>query len=396
MSELQPLTIYRAASPIHSPGAVERAHSELLAALRDVFEITILPIEQMPSAADHAIIFMATGGVEESVSRQLAQGSPRRVTLIADGLQNSLAASLETAAWLNSRSIPVRIIHDTPSRMASQLAAELSDRFAAVKGARIGLMGLASSWLIASDIDREAVARRYGIEFVDIALSEVEEAFTQAHPADVPDIYTLPRIEPDDTDIARALRLYAALDSFVERYRLDAFTIRCFDLLTSLHTTGCLPLALFNARGIAAGCEGDIPALLTMLWAYRLTGQMGFMANPSRIDTTANTITLAHCTLPMNMARRNILRSHFESGIGVAIQGIIAPGPVTLLKWWGRDMDRVFCANGQLIENTDNPSMCRTQVTLRLDRPVDTLLTAPLANHHIILPAFLNPALLVQ
>ena len=30
--------------------------------------------------------------------------------------------------------------------------------------------------------------------------------------------------------------------------------------------------------------------------------------------------------------------------------------------------------------------MCRTQVTLPLDRPIDTLLTTPpLANHHIIL-----------
>lgn len=42
--------------------------------------------------------------------------------------------------------------------------------------------------------------------------------------------------------------------------------------------------------------------------------------------------------------------------------------------------------SGRLIENTDNPSMCRTQVTLHLDRPIDTLLTTPLANHHIILP----------
>lgn len=30
--------------------------------------------------------------------------------------------------------------------------------------------------------------------------------------------------------------------------------------------------------------------------------------------------------------------------------------------------------------------MCRTQVTLHLDRSIDTLLTTPLANHHIILP----------
>ena len=30
--------------------------------------------------------------------------------------------------------------------------------------------------------------------------------------------------------------------------------------------------------------------------------------------------------------------------------------------------------------------MCRTQVTLHLDRPIDILFTTPLANHHIILP----------
>ena len=384
MSTLQSLTIYRAASPIHSPEAVERAHSELLTALSGVFSLTILPVEQLPSSADHAVIFMATGGVEQSVRRQLEQNPPRRVTLLADGLQNSLAASLETAAWLNTRSIPVRIIHDTPSRMASLLAEELVDRFAVIAGSRIGLIGPASSWLIASDIDRDEVARRYGLEFIDIPLSEVEEAFSRAEPAEVSGLDAMPRVEPDENDIERALRLYAALNEIVERYRLDAFTIRCFDLLTSLRTTGCLPLAIFNSRGIAAGCEGDIPALLTMLWAYRLSGRMGFMANPSRIDTATNTITLAHCTLPLNMATRNILRSHFESGIGVALQGIIAPGPVTLLKWWGRDMDRLFTAHGILTENTDNPSMCRTQVTLRFDRPIDSLLTAPLANHHII------------
>lgn len=386
MSTLQPLTIYRAASPIHSPEAVERAHSALLAALGAKFDLTVRPIGQLPPSADHAIIFMATGGVEQMVSEQLGQNPPRRVTLLADGLQNSLAASLETAAWLNTRGVPVRIIHDTPERMAGQLADGLADRFAVISGARIGLIGPSSSWLIASDIDREAVARRYKLEFVDIPLAEVEQAFESALPAEVPGLDSMPRVEPDDTDLTRALRLHTALTGIVEHYRLDAFSIRCFDLLTSLRTTGCLPLAILNAQGIAAGCEGDIPALLTMLWAYRLTGRMGFMANPSRIDTANNTITLAHCTLPLNMASRNILRSHFESGIGVALQGIIDPGPVTLLKWWGRDMDHLFAAPGRLIENTDNPSMCRTQVSLHLDRPIDTLLSTPLANHHIILP----------
>lgn len=386
MTNHKPLTVYRAESPIHSPEAVERAHTELLAALAGEFDLTILPLSQLPPSADHAIIFMATGGVEQTVSQQLSQNPPRRVTLLADGLQNSLAASLETAAWLNTRSIPVRIIHDTPAQMVAQLAGELDDRFAIIAGARVGIIGAPSSWLIASDIDHDAVSRRYGVEFVNIPLSEVEEAFGRALPAELPGLDAMPRVEPDDDDITRALRLYTALKEIVERYRLDAFTIRCFDLLSSLRTTGCLPLAIFNSHGIAAGCEGDMPALLTMLWAYRRTGQMGFMANPSRIDTKTNTITLAHCTLPLCMASHNILRSHFESGIGVALQGIIDPGPVTLLKWWGRDMDHLFTATGRLTENTNNPSMCRTQVILHLDQPIDTLLTTPLANHHIIIP----------
>lgn len=386
MSELRPLTVYRAASPIHSPEAVECAHSELLAALGSKFNLTILPVGELTPSADHAVIFMATGGVEQAVSRQLGQNPPRRVTLLADGLQNSLAASLETAAWLNTRSIPVRIIHDTPLRMASQLAQELDDPFAIIAGARIGLIGAPSSWLIASDIDRDAVARRYNIEFIDIPLAEVEQGFSRATPAQVPGLDALPRVEPDESDVMRALRLHAAISEIRTRYGLDALTIRCFDLLSSLHTTGCLSLAILNAQGIAAGCEGDIPALLTMLWAYRRTGKMGFMANPSAINTASNTMTLAHCTLPLNMAPRNILRSHFESGIGVALQGVIEPGPVTMVKWWGRDMNRLFTATGRLTENTDNPSMCRTQVTIAFDRPIDSLLTTPLANHHIIVP----------
>lgn len=40
MSTLQSLTIYRAASLIHSPEAVERAHSELLTALAGMFMAT--------------------------------------------------------------------------------------------------------------------------------------------------------------------------------------------------------------------------------------------------------------------------------------------------------------------------------------------------------------------
>ncbi|MDE6783187.1 MAG: fucose isomerase, partial [Paramuribaculum sp.] len=171
----------------------------------------------------------------------------------------------------------------------------------------------------------------------------------------------------------------------VNRYRLDAFTLKCFDLLAPLGTTGCMALAVFNSRGIPAGCEGDVPALLTMLLARRVMGVEAFMANPSHIDRVNNRIIFAHCTLPLAMAERNILRSHFESGIGVALQGVLPLGDVTVVKWWGPEMEHYFISRGRLVENLDNPSMCRTQVCLALDESVDYFLTNPLGNHHIIL-----------
>ena len=48
---------------------------------------------------------------------------------------------------------------------------------------------------------------------------------------------------------------------------LDACVVRCFDLVTDLRTTGCLALSWLLDQGVVAGCEGDIPATLTMVWA---------------------------------------------------------------------------------------------------------------------------------
>lgn len=378
------LFILQAASVLHDAVAVESAHAEALSALNEAFNLHIEPIEKLDPAASSAIIFVATGGVEEMVREAVSGSALRHITLVADGLQNSLAASLEISAWLRTQGIDSMIVHGTPEQIVGRLRpAGTAD---ALRDCRVGLFGEPSSWLIASDVDYKAVSARFGIEFIFIPLSEVEQAYESATPDDDADIRNLPRVEPSDSDLDKALRLSAAIDTVARHHRLDALTIRCFDLLDSLHTTGCLALAMLNARGIPAGCEGDVPSLLTMLLARRVAGCNAFMANPSRIDTENNDIILAHCTLPLDMAPRNILRSHFESGIGVALQGILTPGDVTVVKWWGKEMDSHFISGARLIENLNSPAMCRTQIRLHLDAPVDYFLTRPLGNHHIILP----------
>lgn len=377
------LTLYRAISDLHDSEAVRAAHKEIFAALESVFDIEMLPLDALKGADGTAFLFVATGGVEEGVREAVEHSRVSRIYLVADGLQNSLAASMEIAAWLGTKGIGARIVHGAPDDMVSQL---LSVRSAeALRGCRVGLIGGASGWLISSNIDFGKVGERYGIEFVRIGLDEVIEEYHRSEPEAVEGIGALGCVEPTAEDLDKALRLTSALGTIVDRYRLDAFTLKCFDLLTPLGTTGCLALAVLNSRGIPAGCEGDVPALLTMLLARRVAGVEAFMANPSRIDRVNNCIIFAHCTLPLAMADRNILRSHFESGIGVALQGVLPLGDVTVVKWWGPEMERHFISRGRLVENLDNPSMCRTQVCLALDESVDYFLTHPLGNHHIIL-----------
>ena len=189
--------------------------------------------------------------------------------------------------------------------------------------------------------------------------------------------------EPAETDIVEAAKAYLAIKRICREERLDAMTIRCFDIVKASGTTSCLALALLNDEGIVAGCEGDMQTLLTMLLAKRLCGQAAFMANPSQL--TDSSTMLAHCTIPLSMCNETIVRTHFESGIGVAIQGLLPLTDYTIFKWGGRQLDRYFVAEAKAIETPYSEHFCRTQITLGVNlKPY--LLQHSIGNHHVIIP----------
>lgn len=86
------------------------------------------------------------------------------------------------------------------------------------------------------------------------------------------------------------------------------------------------------------------------------------------------------------MARSYMARSHFESGIGAAIQGDLTPGPVTVARVGGRGLADEFAARGRLVECGSRDDMCRTQLTIEFSgRAVtDMILTRPLGNYHLV------------
>ena len=388
--------LYTLTSGLHSevmPDASEERFIREIAAAGADFDFCGEDFSQYGSH-DAELIYVRTGGTENAFKAVFPRlAGP--VRLLTSGASNSLAASMEILSFLRQNGREGEILHGSAAYIAERIAA-LSRAARArrrLQGSRAGVIGRPSDWLIASDPDREAVRDRLGIELVDIPMeelvTEIRLGLCEA-PSGVPLKGVRHSVNPKVTQktFDGALDIYGAVKRLIDRYDLSAVTVRCFDLLSAVGNTGCLALALLNSEGVPAGCEGDIPTMLTMCVANALFDVPGFMANPSRMDPSTGEMVFAHCTVPFSMLRDYSYDTHFESGIGVAVKGELPEGPVTLFKM-SPGLDRCFAAEAGLIKNLSEKHLCRTQVLLRLDDRTlcrDYFLKDPIGNHHVIVP----------
>ena len=343
--------IYTLTSELHDERAVESVTRDFLGSLG---------VEYIFRGSDYAdygshplsLIYVRTGGTEGIFQRllpMLMEKSRQPFYLLTSGKSNSLAASMEILSYLRQEGIQGEILHGSRAYINQRILVltRVEEARLQLNNCRLGVIGKPSDWLISSNADYGIVRERLGIELVDIPT-----------------------------------------------HQLSGFTLRCFDLLTAMKSTGCLALAKLNSEGYVAGCEGDVPAMLSMMIARSLTGFSGFQANPARINPDTGELLFAHCTIPLNMVERYELDTHFESGIGVGVRGYMKEGPVTLFKVSG-DLKRSFVAEGTLVRNTAEPDLCRTQQVIQLSDPIQAsyFLTNPIGNHHIVIPGHIGSLL---
>ena len=168
------------ASLLHKQASVRSSHEIVLAELEKYFTVRFVDYQQMNSLTpdDFSILFIATGGVERLVIQHFEQ-LPRPTILLADGMQNSLAAALEISSWLRTRGMRSEILHGELTEIIKRLLVMYNNFKAQRKlnGSRIGVIGTPSSWLISSNVDYLLAKRRWGIEYTDIPLERVTEYF---------------------------------------------------------------------------------------------------------------------------------------------------------------------------------------------------------------------------
>ncbi len=382
------------ASLLHKQSSIRSSHEAILSELEKYFTVRFVNYEDIDKLSndDFKIIFIATGGVERLVIQHF-ESLPRPAVILADGMQNSLAAALEVSSWLRNRGMKSEILHGELTSIIKRVHI-LYNNFQAQRslfGVRIGVIGTPSSWLVASNVDYLLAKRRWGVEYIDIPLERVYKVYDRITDNEVGAScaavasQALACREGTPEDMLKAMRLYRAIKRVCKEEKLSAVTLSCFKMIERTGTTGCLALAMLNDEGILAGCEGDLQSIFTLLAAKALTGKVGFMANPSMINTRTNELILAHCTIGLKQTEKYIIRNHFETERGIGNQGLLPTGDVTFVKCGGECLDEYYLSTGTLTENTNFINMCRTQVRIKMNTPAEYFLKNPLGNHHILI-----------
>ena len=135
---------------------VYESHKDFFISLERFFTLHLIPYHEADTIPSNAfkMIFIASGGVEDQAMRCVS-AFPYPITILADGLNNSLAAALEIAACIRTKALKVRIIHGTAEYMVQQVLEHYRTFIAKrkMKGKRIGVIGSPAPWLVASHVD---------------------------------------------------------------------------------------------------------------------------------------------------------------------------------------------------------------------------------------------------
>ena len=377
-------------SPLHEEASVERVVEGVEARFAALFDegcaISSEEEAEKIARAGYGLVCAAviTGGTEHLILK-LAESAP--TIILAHERMNSLPAALEAVSALKARGATAWLIPSWEEDAEQGVRAILRGVSAAreLENHKMGLIGGASPWLVYSKVEFNTVEKRMGVKVVEVSIDEVlsdlepnaqdmklaEELIESARSAEV-----------SMEEAARAATLYRRLRELIDLHSLNSLTIKCFDMISRARTTACLALSLLLKEGIVAGCEGDLPTTLSMLIGKLLSGRSPFMGNPAVIGE--DELLLAHCTVSMDLIDRFSLKTHFESGLGVGVEGEFRKGEAVTVMRLSADLRKLRAGVGRILDGTPRrEGYCRTQILIGL-RGARKILKEPMGNHYVV------------
>ncbi len=217
---------------------------------------------------------------------------------------------------------------------------------------------------------------RFYEEFRRIETTDAVRKLAQAYQGNAKEV-----VEPSDADIVEAARAYFALKRVVEAEGADALMMDCLPGLKRphKHVPPCMGFMSLRDERIAAGCQSDLNATLTMMLVQQLFDRPGFQQNAS-METERNHYFGAHCTSASKMngpeapSEPYTLRSHAEAGWGCVPRVLFPAGQeVTMAQYLSGETPRMLVYSGEVAGCPPIPPTggCRTNIEMTISEVDD-------------------------
>ncbi len=188
-------------------------------------------------------------------------------------------------------------------------------------------------------------------------------------------------IQPTKADILDAAKTYFVLKRIIKTEQADAIMMDCLPGLRKprKHPPPCMGFMSLRDEGIAAGCQADLNATLTLMLVQQLFDKPGFQQNAS-METEKNYYFGAHCTCASKLngitapAEPYILMSHCEAGWGCVPRVLWRAGKeVTMAQYLSGKTPQMHIYSGKVVGCPGVPQTggCRTNIEMTINEVDD-------------------------
>ena len=194
-------------------------------------------------------------------------------------------------------------------------------------------------------------------------------------------------LEPKDEDLQKSALFYLAIKCILEEYGAEAFALNCIPLVEELVGTPCMALVKLNDEGIPAACEGDLTALMTMIFLERLANRPTFMGNIIYANPTENVIDINHCVLPLRMGgyeepkKPYVLRDYHGRAFGVTAACNPEVGQDVTVARFDSSLREIVFIKGKLVGHGED--YCRSNLRVNV-ADVSEFMSQVRGNHHVL------------
>lgn len=180
-------------------------------------------------------------------------------------------------------------------------------------------------------------------------------------------------LEPAEPEIITAARVHFAIKRILETEKGDAVMMDC---LRRGELIPCMSFMTFRDEGIAAGCENDLNATLTLMLVQQLFDRPGFQHNPG-FETEKNHYFAAHCTSASKLfgttkpAEPYLLRNFAHTNDPTCVPQVLwrEGKEVTMAHYLSGETPRMLVYSGKVVKSYAMPPVggCRTNVEITVN-----------------------------